>query len=330
MNTLRFFARRAAFYLFTAWAAITINFFLPRFMKGDPISAYIARNQGRVSPDAIDSLRILFGLNNDRSLLQQYGDYWNLMLHGDLGVSLSRGLAPVTDTIASALPWTIGLVGIATIISFVIGTLVGSLVGWNRGSRADVLVPITTFFSTVPYFWLGLIAIAVFATGLGWFTASHAYGRGTVPGLNLQFIGEVIHYGTLPALTIVISSLGGWILGMRNMMVTILDEDYVTVAQAKGLSARRVLTRYAARNAVLPQIQSFALALGFIVGGTLVMELVFSYPGVGKLLLDATTAKDYPLMQGLFLVITLTVLVANILADVAYAVLDPRTRQTEA
>ncbi|WP_245993004.1 ABC transporter permease [Xylanimonas allomyrinae] len=330
MNTLRFFARRVAFYLFTAWAAITINFFLPRFMKGDPISAYLARNQGRVSPEAADSLRILFGLNSDRSLLQQYGDYWGLMVSGDLGRSLSRGLAPVTEVISSALPWTIGLVGIATILSFGIGTLIGSLVGWNRGSRADVLVPISTFFSTVPYFWMGLIAIAVFATGLGWFPASHAYGRGSIPSWDVGFILEVIKHGTLPALTIVLASLGGWILGMRNMMITILDEDYVTVAQAKGLPARRVLTRYAARNAVLPQVQSFALALGFIVGGTLVMELVFSYPGVGKLLLDATNAKDYPLMQGLFLVITLTVLVANILADVAYAVLDPRTRQTEA
>jgi len=329
MNTLRFLARRIAFYLFTAWAAITINFFLPRFLKGDPISAYLARNQG-TSPEVAESLRILFGLNQDRSLFQQYIDYWGLMLSGDLGRSISRGLAPVTDVIASALPWTIGLVGVATILSFVIGTSLGSIIGWRRGSRLDVLVPITTFFSTVPYFWMGLIAIAVFATNLGWFPASHAYGRGTVPAWDVNFMLEVIRHGTLPALTIVIASLGGWILGMRNMMVTVLDEDYVTVAQAKGLSPRRVLTMYAARNAVLPQIQSFALALGFIVGGTLVMELVFSYPGVGKLLLDATAAKDFPLMQGLFLVITLTVLVANILADVAYAVLDPRTRQTEA
>ncbi len=192
------------------------------------------------------------------------------------------------------------------------------------------MVPVATFFSTVPYFWMGLIAIAVFSTALGWFPASHAYDKGSSPSFSLDFIGQVIQHGTLPALTIVLASLGGWILGMRNMMVTVLDEDYVTVAQAKGLSQRRVLVNYAARNAVLPQLSSFALSLGFIVGGTLVMELVFSYPGVGKLLLDATTAKDYPLMQGLFLIITLTVLVANILADVAYAVLDPRTRQMEA
>ncbi|HEY0187207.1 MAG TPA: ABC transporter permease [Cellulomonas sp.] len=327
---MRFFLRRVAFYLFTAWAAITINFFLPRMLKGDPVSAYLAKNQGRISPEATESLRILFGLDDDKSLLQQYIDYWGLLLHGDLGRSFSKGLAPVTDVIASALPWTVGLVGIATILSFFLGTSIGALIGWRRGSKADLVVPVATFFSTVPYFWMGLIAIAVFSTGLGWFPASHAYDKTSSPTFSLEFVGQVIQHGTLPALTIVLSSLGGWILGMRNMMMTVLDEDYVTVAQAKGLSQRRVLVHYAARNAVLPQLSSFALSLGFIVGGTLVMELVFSYPGVGKLLLDATTSKDYPLMQGLFLIITLTVLVANILADVAYAVLDPRTRQMEA
>ncbi|MFZ4842566.1 MULTISPECIES: ABC transporter permease [Mycetocola] len=327
---MRFFLRRTAFYLFTAWAAITINFFLPRFLKGDPVSAYIAKNQGLISPDAAASLRTLFGLDKNQSMLEQYINYWKLLFSGDLGRSFSKGLAPVTDVIASALPWTIGLVGIATILSFVIGTMLGAYAGWRRGSKADALIPITTFFSTVPYFWLGLIAIALLATGLGWFPASHAYDKGSTPEFSLDFIGQVINHGTLPALTIVISSLGGWVLGMRNMMVTVMDEDYVTVAQAKGLSPRKVLINYAARNAVLPQLSSFALSLGFIVGGTLVMELVFSYPGVGKLLLDATNAKDYPLMQGLFLIITLTILVANILADVAYAILDPRTRQSEA
>jgi len=326
---VRFFVRRTAFYLFTAWAALTINFFLPRMMKGDPVSAYLQKNQGRISPEAADSLRTLFGLDDGRSVLQQYVDYWGLLLRGDLGRSFSKGLAPVTEVIGTALPWTVGLVGIATVLSFGLGTGLGAWIGWRRGSRADALVPVATFFSTVPYFWMGLIAIAVFSTGLGWFPASHAYDKGTHPALTPEFVGQVIQHGTLPALTIVLASLGGWVLGMRYMMVTVLDEDYVTVAEAKGLAPRRVMTQYAARNAVLPQLSSFALSLGFIVGGTLVMELVFSYPGVGKLLLDATTAKDYPLMQGLFLVITLTVLVANVFADVAYAVLDPRTRQTE-
>lgn len=327
---MKFFLRRSAFYLFTAWAALTINFLLPRMMKGDPVSAYLLKNQGKISPEAIASLRTLFGLDSNKSMAEQYLDYWRLLFSGDLGRSFSKGLAPVTEVIASALPWTIGLVGLATVISFLLGTAFGAFIGWRRGSKADFVVPVATFFSTVPYFWMGLIAIAVLSTMLGWFPASHAYGKGTVPNLSLDFIGQVIKHGALPAITIVLASLGGWILGMRNMMLTVLDEDYVTVAEAKGLSSRRVLWNYAARNALLPQLSSFALSLGFIVSGTLVMELVFSYPGVGKLLLDATNAKDYPLMQGLFLVITLTVLIANVVADIAYAALDPRARQMEA
>jgi len=326
----RFLGGRAAFYLFTLWAAITINFFLPRLMKGDAVTAYIARNNRDISPEAADALRALLGLDTDKSLFQQYLDYWVVLLRGDLGVSLLHGLRPVTEVIGQALPWTVGLVGFATIIAFTIGTVGGAIVGWRRGSRLDALIPITTFLSTIPYFWLGLLAIAVFSVNLRWFPIGKAYGVGMSPELSFEFIGQVIHHGTLPALTIVVASLGGWMLGMRNMMLTVLDEDYIMVAQAKGLPNRRVLWRYAARNAVLPQIQSFALSIGFIVGGTIVMEMVFSYPGIGKLLLDATNAKDYALMQGVFLVITLSVLVANLLADVVYAFLDPRTRQTEA
>jgi len=327
---MRLFLRRAAFYLFTAWAAITINFFLPRMMKGDPITAYLARNQGKVSPDAIQSLQILFGLDNPKPIWQQYVEYWGLLLRGDLGISLSKGLAPVSQVIADALPWTLGLVGVATVISFFLGTGIGTLIGWRRGSRADAVVPVATFFSTIPYFWIGLIIIALFSTTLKWFPASHAFSRELTPALSWPFVGDVVYHAVLPAFTIVLTSLGGWILGMRNMMITVLDEDYITVAQAKGLSPRRVMVGYAARNAVLPQLSSFALSLGFIVGGTLIMEMIFSYPGLGLRLFEATLAKDYPLMQGMFLVITLSVLVANILADVAHAILDPRTRQEAA
>jgi peptide/nickel transport system permease protein len=325
----RFLGSRAAFYLFTLWAAITINFFLPRMMKGDAVSQYLARNRN-VSPEAADALRALLGLDTDKSLVEQYLDYWAHLLRGDLGVSLLHGLRPVSEVISQALPWTVGLVGFATIVSFAIGTIGGGIIGWRRGSKLDVFVPITTFLGTIPYFWLGLLAIAAFSVNLRWFPIGKAYGVGMRPEWTFEFIGQVIHHGTLPAVTIVIASLGGWMLGMRNMMLTVLDEDYITVAQAKGLPNRRVLWGYAARNAVLPQIQSFALSIGFIVGGTIVMEMVFSYPGIGKLLLDATNAKDYALMQGVFLVITISVLVANVLADIAYAFLDPRTRQTEA
>ena len=322
-----FFARRTIFYLLTLWAAVTINFIIPRLMPGDPVKAVMAKMQGRISSDAEHAIRILFGLDQQTSIWQQYLDYWSLLLHGDLGVSFMLFPTPVADIIRQALPWTVGLVGLATVISFIIGTLVGTGIGWRRGTWADSLLPLSTFFSAVPYFWLGLICIAVLSVGLGWFPANGSYDRALVPEWSGEFIGSVIYYGTLPALTIVISSIAGWILGMRNMMVTVSSEDYVTVAHAKGLPTRRVLFGYAARNAILPQISSFALSLGFIVGGTLVMEMVFSYQGIGYVLYQAVANHDYPLMQGCFLVITIAVLVANILADFVYAALDPRTRQ---
>ncbi|BDZ41456.1 peptide ABC transporter permease [Paraoerskovia sediminicola] len=324
---MKFFARRIAFYALTAWAAVTINFLIPRMMPGDPVIALIGRMQGRIDSNAANSIRILFGLDKDMNIWQQYVEYWKLLFQGDLGLSFTFFPTPVIDIVRQTLPWTIGLVGVSTIIAFTIGTLLGMGIGWRRGTWADGLLPVTTFFSAVPYFWLGLIAIAVFAVWLGWFPSSGSYDRGLVPEFSWEFIRSVIYYGTLPALTVILSSIAGWILGMRNMMVTVSSEDYVTVAQAKGLKERTVVFGYAARNAILPQVSSFALSLGFIVGGTLIMEMVFSYQGIGFTLFQAVSSQDYPLMQGCFLVITLSVLGANIIADFVYAALDPRTRQ---
>ena len=324
---MRFFVRRGIFYVVTAWAAVTINFVIPRLMPGDPVKAIMAKSQGRLDSSAEAAIRTLFGLDENRSVWQQYLDYWNLLLHGNLGVSFTYYPTPVAEMIQQTLPWTVGLVGVATVIAFVVGTLLGTGIGWRRGTWADSLLPISTFFSSVPYFWLALIAISLFSVTLGWFPASGSYDRSLIPTWSWEFVGSVIYYGFLPAMTIVISSIAGWILGMRNMMVTVSSEDYVTVAQAKGLSERAVMFGYAARNAILPQVSSFALSLGFIVGGTLVMEIVFSYQGIGYFLFTAVAAKDYPLMQGIFLVITLAVLFANIVADFVYGVLDPRTRQ---
>ncbi|MCK0118151.1 ABC transporter permease [Isoptericola sp. S6320L] len=324
---MRFAVRRTIFYLITAWAAVTINFLIPRLMPGDPVTALMGRMQGRIDSNAEQSIRVLFGLDTESSVWQQYVDYWGLLLRGDLGLSFTFFPTPVADIVQQALPWTVGLVGIATIIAFTLGTLVGTAIGWRRGTWADSLLPITTFFSAVPYFWLGLIAITVFSVTLGWFPSSGSYDRGLVPTWSWEFVGSVIYYGFLPALTVVLSSVAGWILGMRNMMVTVSSEDYVTVAHAKGLPERTVMVGYAARNAILPQVSSFALSLGFVVGGTLIMEMVFSYQGIGYTLFQAVNTQDYPLMQGCFLVITLAVLGANIIADFVYAALDPRTRQ---
>ncbi|MDR2929623.1 MAG: ABC transporter permease [Propionibacteriaceae bacterium] len=319
--------RKIIFYLVTIWAAVTVNFFIPRLMPGDPVQSLLARYQGQISASAMDSLYVMFGLDSNASLLTQYGRYWVQLFHGDLGISFKDFPTPVATIIGQSLPWTIGLVGVATIIAFVLGTLLGVILGWRRGSWAEALIPATTFFSAVPYFWLALVFIAVFGVAYPIFPFYGSYTAGLIPGWNWDFIASVVSHAFLPAATIVISSIAGWILGMRNMMITVSSEDYVTVAQAKGLSESRVMFGYAARNAILPQVSGFALSLGFVVSGTLVMEQVFTYQGIGFQLLKAVGAKDYPLMQGIFLIITLSVLVANILADIVYALLDPRTRK---
>jgi peptide/nickel transport system permease protein len=324
---MRYLLKRVVFYLFTAWAAITINFFIPRLIPGDPVKSLIARYQGQMSAQAIDSLYVLFGIDKNASLWSQYVDYWKQLLHGDLGLSFTFFPASVSEIIRSSLPWTVALVGITTIVSFAIGTGLGVVAGWRRGSWIDGLLPATTFLSSIPYFWLGLVAIALLAGPSGFFPSSGGYAPGLVPALDRFFVGSAIQHSLLPALTILISSVSGWILSMRNMMVTVAAEDYITVAHAKGLSGRRVAFSYAARNALLPNVSGFALSLGFIVGGTLLVEIVFSYPGLGFQLFQAVGGKDYPLMQGIFLVITVSVLLANLLADVAYLMLDPRTRK---
>ncbi|MFG2052557.1 ABC transporter permease [Micromonospora sp. NPDC048930] len=325
---MRFLLQRMAFYLFTAWAAITLNFFIPRLVPGDPVQSLISRNQGRISADAIQSLRVLFGLDKNENVWEQYLDYWKQLFHGDLGLSFTFFPTPVSTVIGDSLPWTVCLVGITTIVSFLLGTALGVGAGWRRGSWIDGLLPATTFLSSIPYFWLGLVAIAVFTGPGSFFPSSGGYEPGLVPAFDQYFIPSAIQHSVLPAATILVSSMSGWILSMRNMMVTVSSEDYITVAHAKGLPERRVALSYAARNALLPNVSGFALSLGFIVGGTLLVEIVFSYPGLGYQLFQAVGYKDYPLMQGIFLIITISVLVANLLADVAYLLLDPRTRKS--
>ncbi|MEU4424657.1 ABC transporter permease [Actinoplanes sp. NPDC024001] len=324
---MKYFLQRIAFYVFTAWAAITLNFFIPRMVPGDPVQALVTKFQGQLSSQAIDSLYVLFGLDRDASMWEEYVSYWKQLLSGDLGLSFTFFPTPVSEIISNSLPWTLLLVGITTIVSFFLGTGLGVLAGWRRGSWTDGLLPVTTFLSSVPYFWLGIIAIYLLTGPDSFFPSSGGFDSGLVPAWDQYFIPSAIQHSLLPALTILISSVSGWILSMRNMMVTVASEDYITVAHAKGLSDRRVALSYAARNALLPNVSGFALSLGFIVGGTLLVEIVFSYPGVGFALFQALGAQDYPLMQGVFLIITISVLVANLLADIAYLLLDPRTRK---
>ena len=324
---MRMLARRIGFYLLTAIAIVTVIFLLPRVIPGNPVDAVLGHMQGQtITKGTLRALEVQFGQNSTTGIWGQYLHYWNNLLHGNLGVSTSEGMVPVTTVIRGALPWTIGLVGTATVISFILGTLIGILVAWRRGTWLDNLLPVTTFFQAAPYFFLAFLAIDLFAIKLGWFPAGSARGINDFPAATWSYFSDVLYHAALPALTIVVASAAGWIVGMRNVMVTTMDEDYVLVAQAKGLSKQRVIW-YAARNAILPSISGFSLAIGFIVSGALLTEIVFSYPGLGFILLSAVQEDDYALLQGIFLVIAMAVLLANLAADFVYVFLDPRTRQ---
>jgi peptide/nickel transport system permease protein len=326
---VRYLFRKLGFYVVALWAAVTVNFVIPRLMPGDPVDLLLAKlgQHGPVSPETRRSIEALLGTNSNQSLISQYGEYLRNLAGGHLGVSVAYFPGSVSSVIANTLPWTIGLIGLATVLSFLLGIGLGTLAGWRRGSWLDNLIPVTTMFQSVPYFWLALILLFVFGSVWSVFPLNGGYDVYHVtPGWNAAFLGSVVYYGTLPALTIIISSVGGWLLGMRNMMVSTLSEDYLLTAEAKGLRPGRMMRTYAARNAVLPSVSGFAISLGFVVAGSIVTEAVFSYPGIGSALLDAVNGNDYALMQGIFLVITLSVLGANLLVDLLYSVIDPRTR----
>jgi peptide/nickel transport system permease protein len=319
--------RRIGFYLVALWVSITLNFLIPRLAPGNPVQSVMARLKGKITPQTKHALEILFGINHD-PLWSQYLQYLNNLIHGNMGVSVLYFPAPVVTVIGQEIPWTLALVGTSLIISFVIGTLLGAVIAWKRGSKLDAISgPLFTFLSAIPYFWLALILLYVLGYTLDWFPLSGGYDvNATEPGLTSDFLFSTLQYGFLPAFTIVISSIAGWLLSMRNTMITTLSEDYVTMAEAKGLRQYRILFFYAARNAILPNITGFALSLGFVVSGALLTEIVFSYPGIGYALYQASQNLDYALLQGIFLMITVAVLAANFLADLVYVLLDPRVR----
>jgi peptide/nickel transport system permease protein len=325
---VRTLLRKIAFYLLTAWAAISLNFLIPRIMPGNPADNLINQFHGKLTPAAVHALRVLFGQSN-QNLWQQYVSYWHSVFTGNFGISYAYYPSTVSSVIGQSMYWTLILVTICTVLGFLIGTSLGMLAGWKRGSWLDSsLVPITTFLSSIPYFWFAIIIVYVFAITLKWFPLSGGYAVDQTIGLNSGFISSAINYAILPAVTITVASIGGWLIGMRNMMVTTLSEDYVRLAEAKGLSTRRVMYTYAARNAMLPSLSGFAMSLGFVVGGSIVTEVVFNYPGIGSVLFKAAQAADYPLMSAIFLLITVLVLIANLVADIAYVFLDPRTRES--
>ena len=325
-----FIVRRLVFYLIAAWVALTLNFFIPRAMPGNAVEAIMSKFPGTLQPSAYRAIEAMLGIGHPGSIWHQYWGYLVDVSHFNFGLSSSQYPAQVSTLLGETIPWTLTLVGTATVIAFVVGTALGILAGWRQGGALDRALPGLMFLQAIPYFFFALILLELLALKVHLFPVGQGYAGGLVPGWHWDFIGSAIYHSLLPALTIVLTSIAGWMLQMRNVMITTLGEDYVIAAQAKGLPSHRVIFTYAARNALLPQLQGFGLALGFVVSGALIMEIVFSYPGIGLLLLTAVSSDDFPLMQAIFLVITFAVLIAYLIVDVVIVFADPRARVQEA
>jgi peptide/nickel transport system permease protein len=323
---MRYILRRLGFYLLAFWAALTVNFVLPRLLPGDPAATILGTSGGQLQPGQVEALRQALGFSND-PLPVQYFSYLTHAVQGDFGISYSFFPAKVNDVIGTGLIWTLLLGVTALIISFLLGNLLGVVGAWRRGGLIDnVVPPLLILVGAFPPFFLALSLLYFISVQLGWLPTGHAYDGQIQPGWDIDFILSVAQHMILPALVIVLVSIGGWALGMRNVMVGVLAEDYITMAEAKGLKQRRIMFNYAARNALLPSVTGFGIALGFVLSGQILIEQIFSYPGLGYLLVGAVGSRDYPLMQGLFMMITLAVLVANFIVDIIYVRLDPRVR----
>jgi peptide/nickel transport system permease protein len=317
--------------VFALWVAVTLNFLLPRLMPGDPLGGIMARltpAQISANPGIIQAYRTMLGAT-DESLWSAYPRYLHQIVTGDLGISTSNYPARVSEVIGRTLPYSIALVGIAFLLAFALGVTVGMVAAWRRGGFVDnFAVPALMSLGAFPAFFTSLVAVYFLGLKLGWFPIQHAYDVGLVPGFDWTFLSSAIRHGELPLLVIVLVYAGGWVLNMRTVMINTIEEDYVAVAKAKGLRDRRVMTRYAGRNAILPPLNGFAAQFATAVGGLVFIEFVFSYPGAGYTLQQAALGSDYPLTQGLLLVFAVCVIVANFLMDILNFVLDPRVRAT--
>jgi peptide/nickel transport system permease protein len=326
---MRWFIRRLAFYLFAIWVALTLTFALPRLMPGDPIGGilqHMSPAQIQANPGIIATYQKLLG-GGHQSLLSAYWQYLGRVAHLNFGISTSNYPTKVSEVVARTIPYSLVLVGIAFALAFVLGTAIGMVAAWRRGGSFDsIFVPIFMGLAAFPAYFTALLLLYVFGLKLGWFPFQHAYASDVIPGFNWPFISSAATHGILPALVIVLTFAGGWVLNMRTVMINTIDEDYVGMARAKGLKDHRVMTRYAARNAILPPLNGFAAQFATAVGGVIFVELVFSYPGAGYTLQQAALGADYPLTQALLLVFAICPIVANFLMDILNLLLDPRVR----
>jgi peptide/nickel transport system permease protein len=313
------------------WAAGTLNFFIPRIAPKNPIAEKLTQLAGTsgVDPTKIQEMSEAFsekfGLN--RPLWEQYLSYLRDVFTLDFGQSITQYPARVSDLIGAAAPWTLGLMLTTTLISFVLGTVLGAAAAWRRDSRIlQVLSPLMMVFSAIPFYLIGLVLIYFLGAKAGLFPLSGGYGIVSIPEWSWDFALEVLYHSALPGLSIVIASIGTWAIGMRGMMVTVQGEDYMTFAEAKGLKPGRLFYRYGMRNAILPQVTTLALFFGQIVTGAVLVEIVFSYPGLGSLLLDSIKLFDFPTIYGIVFILTLTVALSMLIVDLLYPIIDPRVR----
>ncbi len=323
--------RLGTFFL-VVFVAITINFLAPRLAPGDPVTQRLEAmgSQGTAIGgdfrEIVEAYKRKFGY--DQPLWRQYLNYWRDLLQGDLGYSISKYPARTSDIIAKALPWTVGLLGVATILGFVVGTIAGALLAWPSTPAVfgRALIPFFVVLSSIPYYLLGLLLLFLLSLTYQIFPSGGGHSIFVEPEWNVPAILDIIYHATLPALSIVLASIAFWALGMRGMMISIQGEDFMTLALAKGLSKTRVFFRYAMRNAFLPQATQLALALGHVVSGAVLVEVIFRYPGIGYSLFEAITGKDYFVMQGILLLLIVSIALAMLIMDFVYPLLDPRVR----
>jgi len=329
---LRYILKRVAIYVITMLVAFSIVFFFLRLIPGDPVSRFVRDIELRYSYRVVNAQEIIdvykekFGLKGD--LWTQYTSYIRrVFFEFDFGPSFLNFPNPAQDLIMRRLPWSIWFLGLATLMAWVIGIVAGTLVGWKRGTKLDsVLFPIALCMSQIPMYLVALLLVLVFAYLLGAFPSRWAFSPTITPGLNLEFIASVLQHASLPALSLVLVQLFTWLISTRALTITILGEDYLIFAQAKGLKRMKLLNRYVLRNVLLPQVTGLAMSLGFVVNGFFLIEWIFSYPGIGTLLVQAIPVLDYNTIQGITLISIFTVLSANLIIDVLLPLVDPRIR----
>jgi len=324
-----YLVRRVLQFFIVLWGAATLNFFLPRLAPGNPVRDRLLTQASQGGPlqagieEMVRTYNSEFGL--DKPLWVQYGRYLYHVFQLDFGFSIANYPAKVLPMITAALPWTIGLLVASSCWAFVIGTLLGALAAWPRAPKFfRYLIGPAMALSAIPYYMLSIVLVYLLAVTWPIFPLSRGYSIGLLPGLNLPFILDVLRHALLPGLSIVLAALGFWALGMRGMMVTTRGEDYVTFAEAKGLRDRRIFFSYGLRNAILPQMTAFAISLGTVVSGSVIVEAIFAYPGIGTLLLRAISASDYFLIYGIVFMIVLSIALATLFIDLLYPFLDPR------